>query len=78
MPQRPQAQGNAKERMQFTVENARLLFRNFSGKKDIFGTEDVRSFSVTITDPNTKKFEMFENHGGQEVRSMEITYTRAK
>ena len=33
---------------------------------------------TTFMDPNTKKFEMFENHGGQEVRSMEITYTRAK
>ena len=33
---------------------------------------------TTFVDANTHRFEMFENHDGQEVRSMEITYTRMK
>ena len=33
---------------------------------------------TTFMDANTHRFEMFENHDGQEVKSMEITYTRMK
>ncbi len=33
---------------------------------------------TTFVDANSHRFEMFENHGGQEVKSMEITYTRMK
>jgi hypothetical protein len=33
---------------------------------------------TTFVDPNTRRFEMYENQGGQEVKSMEITYTRMK
>jgi hypothetical protein len=53
---------------------------NFKGKTTdpTTGKEmDIRQTFAIVND-NTQKMEMFMNHEGQEFKTMEITFTRAK
>jgi len=42
------------------------------------GTKAPVRMVTTFMDANSHRFEMFENHNGQEVKTVEITYTRVK
>lgn len=47
--------GKTMERKLLTIENAKIIFRNFSGKKSEFNRDGDRNFAVIIEDPQMAK-----------------------
>jgi hypothetical protein len=58
--------------------SGKVLTMNSQWEDPVTGETASMRMVTTFVDANTKKFEMYGTHGGQETKEMEITYTRAK
>ena len=58
--------------------SGKVLTMNAEFEEPATGEKTPMRMVTTTLDPNSKKFELYGTHDGQEAKQMEINYTRAK